>query len=142
MSLAEGAGLLAELSDALRVMQRATAEAVDLAGKVQRAGVVEVIEGLPLELLLALEHRMVSSDARMLLEAGRVLERVPSRRCCSPRARQRAQGLVRICTDWMGGGGADAVEPAPCSSPTSTWRTSPRPRLGWWSWPLPVSCPP
>ncbi|MFN2555936.1 MAG: DUF222 domain-containing protein, partial [Nitriliruptorales bacterium] len=77
MSLAEGTGLLARLSDALRRMQQATAEAVDLAGRVQRAGVVEVIEGLPLELLLALEHRLVSCDARMLLEAARLLERMP-----------------------------------------------------------------
>ena len=77
VSLAEGAGLLAELSDALRHMQQAIAKAVDLAGKVQRAGVVEVIEGLPLELLLALEHRLVSSDARMLLEAARLLEHLP-----------------------------------------------------------------
>ncbi|MFN2557473.1 MAG: DUF222 domain-containing protein [Nitriliruptorales bacterium] len=78
MSLAEGAGLLAELSEALRDMQRATAKAVDLAGQVQRAGVVEIIEGLPLDLLLALEHRMVSSDARMILEAARLLERMPA----------------------------------------------------------------
>ncbi len=78
MTLAEGAGLLADLSSALRDMQQATAKAVDLAGKVQRAGVVEIIEGLPLELLLALEHRMVSSDARMMLEAARVLERMPA----------------------------------------------------------------
>ncbi len=77
VSLAEGARLLASLSNALRRMQQATAEAVELAGRVQRAGVVEVIEGLPLELLLALEHRLVSSDAHMLLEAARVLERMP-----------------------------------------------------------------
>ncbi len=77
MTLAEGAGLLAELSDALRDMQMATAKAVDLAGKVQRANVVEIIEGLPLELLLALEHRLVSSDARMLLEAARLLAHMP-----------------------------------------------------------------
>lgn len=75
--MAEGAELLASLSDSLRRMQQATAEAVDLAGQVQRAGVVEVIEGLPLELLLALEHRMVSSDAHMLTEAARVLQRMP-----------------------------------------------------------------
>ncbi|MFN2556114.1 MAG: hypothetical protein ABR592_04465, partial [Nitriliruptorales bacterium] len=62
LTLAQGTGLLAELSEALRDMQRATARAVDLVGKVQRAGVVEVIEGLPLELLLALEHRIVSCD--------------------------------------------------------------------------------
>ncbi|MDQ3931529.1 MAG: 13E12 repeat family protein [Actinomycetota bacterium] len=69
--------MLVKLSDALRRTQQATAEAVDLAGRLQRAGVVEIIEGLPLELLVALEHRMVSSDARMLLEAARVLERMP-----------------------------------------------------------------
>ncbi|MFN2556430.1 MAG: DUF222 domain-containing protein [Nitriliruptorales bacterium] len=78
MSLAQGAGLLAELAEALRDMQQATAKAVDLAGKVQRARVVEIIEGLPLELLLALEHRMVSCDAHMILEAARVLERMPA----------------------------------------------------------------
>ncbi len=78
VSLAEGAEMLARLSDALQRMEQATAEAVHLAGKVQRAGVVEIIEGLPLELLLALEHRMVSSDARMMLEAARLLERMPA----------------------------------------------------------------
>ncbi len=77
VSLAEGAGLLVGLSDALRRMHQATAEAVELAGRVQRAGVVEVIEGLPLELFLALEHRLVSSDARMLLEAARLLAHMP-----------------------------------------------------------------
>ncbi len=78
MSLAEGAGLPAELSDALRDMQLATAKAVDPAGKVQRSGVVEIIEGVPLELLLALEHRLVNSDARMMMEAAKLLERMPA----------------------------------------------------------------
>ncbi len=38
VTLAEGAEMLARLSDALQRMEQATAEAVDLAGKVQRAG--------------------------------------------------------------------------------------------------------
>ncbi len=65
------------MSQALRRVEQATAEAVELVGRVQRAGVTEELEGLPLELLLALQHRLVSSDARMLLEAARVLERMP-----------------------------------------------------------------
>ncbi len=77
VSLAEGAELIASLSDALRRMQAAIAEAVDLAGQVQRAGVIEVIEGLPLELFLALEHRLTSAGAHMVMEAARVLQRMP-----------------------------------------------------------------
>ncbi|MFN2555765.1 MAG: DUF222 domain-containing protein [Nitriliruptorales bacterium] len=65
------------MTQALRRMERATAEAVELVGRVQRAGVVEELEGLPLELLLALQHRMVSSDARMILGAASVLQRMP-----------------------------------------------------------------
>jgi hypothetical protein len=77
VSFAEGAGLLVELSDALRLMEQATAKAVDLVGRVQRAGVSEIIEGLPLELLLRPEHRLVCADSGMLLEAARVLNHLP-----------------------------------------------------------------
>ncbi len=58
-------------------MEQATADAVELVGRMHRAGVTEEIEGLPLELLLALQHRLVSSDRGMLLEASRVLQRMP-----------------------------------------------------------------
>ncbi len=77
LSLAEGAGLLTELSDALNLMEQATAQAVDLVGRLQRAGVVEHLEGLPLELFLALQHRLTAADRRMLAEAARVLDRLP-----------------------------------------------------------------
>ncbi len=68
---------MAEMTQALRRMEHATAEAVELVGRVARAGVCEELEGLPLELLLALQHRLVSSDAHMLVEAARVLRRMP-----------------------------------------------------------------
>ncbi|MDP8928705.1 MAG: HNH endonuclease [Actinomycetota bacterium] len=80
LTLAEGAGLLTELSDALNRMEQATAQAVDLVGRLQRAGVVEHLEGLPLELFLALQHRLTSADRRMLLEGARVLDRLPHTR--------------------------------------------------------------
>ncbi|MDP8932401.1 MAG: HNH endonuclease [Actinomycetota bacterium] len=77
LSLSEGAGLLTELSEALNRMEQATAKAVDLVGRLQRAGVVEHLEGLPLELFLALQHRLTAPDRRMLAEAARVLDRLP-----------------------------------------------------------------
>ncbi|MDP8927133.1 MAG: HNH endonuclease [Actinomycetota bacterium] len=80
LTLAEGAGLLSELSEALNLMEQATAKAVDLVGRLQRAGVVEHLEGLPLDLFLALAHRLTSGDRRMLLEAARVLDRLPATR--------------------------------------------------------------
>ncbi|MDP8928256.1 MAG: HNH endonuclease [Actinomycetota bacterium] len=77
LSLAEGAGLFTELSETLTAVERGMARAVDLVGRLQRAGVVEHLEGLPLELFLALGHRLTSGDRRMLLEAARVLDRLP-----------------------------------------------------------------
>ncbi|MDP8928779.1 MAG: 13E12 repeat family protein [Actinomycetota bacterium] len=77
LTLAEGAGLLNQLSETLADVEQGMARAVELVGRLQRSGVVEHLEGLPLELFLALGHRLTSADRRMLAEAARVLDRLP-----------------------------------------------------------------
>ena len=72
-----GAGELRELLDAVRAAERNIARAVLLAGRLASSGVSERVEGLPLELLLALACRLTGADRRMLVAAGEVLADMP-----------------------------------------------------------------
>jgi hypothetical protein len=76
-TLAEGAGLLGELRETLSQLQALQAKAVELAGRVQRSGTVEELEGLPLDLLLGLEHHLTGAERWMLLTAADVLAHLP-----------------------------------------------------------------
>lgn len=69
---------LAEVLDLLAMVDRATADAVDLIARLQQTGEVEAATGLPLELWLSVKGRRTRSDRRMLTTTADVLERLPN----------------------------------------------------------------
>src|SRR5688500_14708190 len=69
---------LGELLAAVKRIERLTARAVVLAGALAGSGGSEKVDGLPLDLLLGLEARLISSDRRMLVTAGEVLAHMPT----------------------------------------------------------------
>lgn len=66
------------LLEDVRAAERHLARAVLTAGRLAGTGACERIEGLPLELLLALAARMTGADRRMLVAAGEVLADMPA----------------------------------------------------------------
>lgn len=76
-SLAQGADLLAELHTTLRQRARLDAKVVSLVDELQASGTVEALEALPLDLVLALDHRMTKADRWMLETAVEVLRSMP-----------------------------------------------------------------
>jgi hypothetical protein len=78
--ISEAVDLLARLDDKLAQLHKLQVEIVDLAGELSGSGVVEKTEGLPLDLWLALEHRLTRSERWMLLEVSRVLSSMPATR--------------------------------------------------------------
>jgi len=73
-----GAAELRALTDHVREAERHLAAAVLSAGRLAGSGVCERVEGLPLELLLALACRLTGADRRMLVTAGEVLADMPA----------------------------------------------------------------
>ncbi|HVM19645.1 MAG TPA: DUF222 domain-containing protein [Egibacteraceae bacterium] len=77
-TMAEGAAAWSELSAALSARARLDARIVGLAGQVVSSGTIERIEGLPLEQVLGLTHRLPHADRSMLLTAAEVLRDMPA----------------------------------------------------------------
>ena len=77
-SLAEGAELMAELATAIAVREDAVRRLVFVLADVNRAGVVEALEGLPLDVQLAVQHGFTGAEQAMLLDAGDVLASMPA----------------------------------------------------------------
>lgn len=73
-----GAAALRELLEDVRAAERHLARAVLAAGRLASSGVCERVEGLPLELLLALACRLTGTDRRMLVAAGEALADMPA----------------------------------------------------------------
>ncbi len=69
---------LAQVLDLLATVDRATADAVELIGRLQQTGEVEAATGLPLELWLSVRGRRTRSDQRMLATAADTLARLPN----------------------------------------------------------------
>lgn len=68
-----GAEAWSQLCAALSARAKLDARIVTLAGRVQRSGTIERIEGLTLDAALSLTHRLPSADRSMLLTAAHVL---------------------------------------------------------------------
>ncbi|MEO2109047.1 MAG: hypothetical protein ABGZ36_25870, partial [Actinomycetota bacterium] len=66
-SLADGAVLMADLARAVEVRERAVRQLVFALAEVNRAGVVESLEGLPLDVQLAVAHGWTAAEQAMLL---------------------------------------------------------------------------
>ena len=77
-SLADGAVLMADLARAVEVRERAVRRLVFALAEVNRAGVVESLEGLPLDVQLAVAHGWTAAEQAMLLDAGDVLASMPA----------------------------------------------------------------
>jgi hypothetical protein len=77
LDLEEGSVVLAELGEAARAINAATARAVLAAGRLVGSGVCEQIEGLPLDLYLANLCRLTGADRGALLTAGDTLRSMP-----------------------------------------------------------------
>lgn len=77
-TLARGAEALGGLGDLLRQRNRLDAQIVELVGELTRSGTVEHLEGLPLELHPALEHRLTRAERWMLITAAQVLAHLPT----------------------------------------------------------------
>jgi hypothetical protein len=75
---AAACGVLVELVDTLREIDRLTAKASDLVARVQQTGEVEDATGLPLELWLSAAGRRTRSDRRMLETVAELRGRLPS----------------------------------------------------------------
>ena len=73
-----GAAALRQLLEDLRAAERHLAQAVLAAGRLASSGVSERVEGLPLELLLALACRLTGTDRRMIVAAGEALADMPA----------------------------------------------------------------
>jgi hypothetical protein len=80
VSVTDAVDLLGELNSKVSSMHEVIVEIVDLVDVLRRSGRVEQIEGLPLDLVLALAHKMTGPDAWILLETGRVLADMPATR--------------------------------------------------------------
>lgn len=78
--LAEGADLLARLAELARCREALLREVVDVLAAINRAGVAEALEGLPLDLLLETDHRWTPAERSMLLAAGEMLAVMPATR--------------------------------------------------------------
>lgn len=76
-TLADGAALMSRLAGVAARLHAAQVEMVSVLDEVRRARAVEPIEGLPLDLYLAVEHRMTSGERWMLLAASEVLSVMP-----------------------------------------------------------------
>ena len=77
-SLAAGVDLLAELDQLATQRERLVLQVVAVLARVNRAGVVEAIEGLPVDTLLAVRHGWTRAERAMLLDAGDVLASMPA----------------------------------------------------------------
>src|SRR5687768_2867943 len=78
LSLADGAALLGRLAEVAARRHAAEVEMVAVVDELRRAGVVEALEGLPLDLYLAVEHHLTAGERWMLLTAGEVLAGMPA----------------------------------------------------------------
>ena len=76
-TMTDGAAAWSQLCSALSVRAKLDARIVALAGRVQRSGTIERIEGLTLDASLSLTHRLPSADRSMLLTAADVLADMP-----------------------------------------------------------------
>ena len=78
MTLAEGVDLLAWLNDLAGQRERLVLDVVTVLADINRAGVVEAIEGLPVDTLLAVRHGWNRAERAILLDAGDVLAVMPA----------------------------------------------------------------
>ena len=78
MTLAEGVDLIAELDRLARQREQLVLQVVTALAKVSRAGVVEAVEGLPIDTLLAVRHGWSRAEVAMMLDAGDVLAAMPA----------------------------------------------------------------
>ena len=76
--LIDGAEALSTLSAKLKERARLDAEIVALAGRAQRSGTIEMIEGITLDTYLTLAHRLPAGERGMLLTAADVLADMPA----------------------------------------------------------------
>ncbi len=79
-SLTTGVDMLAALAAAAEARHAAEVALVDAVAAADRAGVAEPLEGLPMDLLLAVEYGWTAAERRMLLDAGEVLAAMPATR--------------------------------------------------------------
>src|SRR5688572_32965134 len=77
-SLADGAALLSALNEELQQLHATQVRVVTLAHELKASGTVAVLEGMSLDLLLGLTHKMTGADRAMLLDAGDVLATMPA----------------------------------------------------------------
>lgn len=78
--MTEGAEAWSQLVATLDELARLQARVVTLAGRVQRSGTIERIEGLTLDATLSLTHRLTQADRSMLLTVAEVLADMPRTR--------------------------------------------------------------
>ncbi len=78
VTLAEGVDLIAELDRLARQREQQVLQIVTALAKVSRAGVVEAVEGLPIDTLLAVRHGWSRAEVAMMLDAGDVLAAMPA----------------------------------------------------------------
>ncbi len=79
-SLTDGADLLAALATAAAARHAAEVAVVEAVAATDRAGVTEPLEGLPIDLLLAVQFGWTAAERGMLLDAGEVLAAMPCTR--------------------------------------------------------------
>jgi hypothetical protein len=76
-TLTEGVAAWSQLCEKIDAKAALEAEIVELAGRVQRSGTIERIEGVTLDAALNLVHRMPHAERAMLLTATEVLADMP-----------------------------------------------------------------
>lgn len=78
VTLSEGVGLIAELDRLATARERLVLQVVEALARVNRAGVIEAIEGLPVDTLLTVRHGWSRAEVAMMLDAGDVLAGMPA----------------------------------------------------------------
>jgi hypothetical protein len=78
VSVVDAADLLGTLDRDFARMHETMVRVIDVVDLLRRSGRVEQMEGLPLDLLVGLTHKMTSADAWILLETSRVLGHMPA----------------------------------------------------------------
>lgn len=77
-SLTDGAQTWSTLCERLAQRARLDAEIVELTGRLQRSGTIEMLEGVTLDTALNLVHRLPGADRAMQLTAAEVLADMPA----------------------------------------------------------------
>ncbi|HUG84182.1 MAG TPA: hypothetical protein VMM13_06435, partial [Euzebya sp.] len=122
-TVAEGVDLLDAFTAAATARHDAEVAVVDTLGRLVRAGVIESIEALPVDVHLAVTHHFTTAERAMLLDAADILQSMPATKALW-RARtiswsqvralvgqvRRYGREVRVALDHRIGASADVVE--------------------------------